>query len=66
MNLTTFGFVFPYIKEKLSSLMAYEVRTARRISGSTSLTESDYPLEIGKKAIEFYQGYFGIEYPLPR
>ncbi len=30
------------------------------------LTESDYPLEIGKKAIEFYQGYFGIEYPLPK
>ena len=30
------------------------------------LTESDYPLEIGKKAIEFYRNYFGIDYPLPK
>ncbi len=30
------------------------------------LTESNYPLEIGKKAIEFYQDYFGIDYPLPK
>ncbi|WP_337860478.1 M1 family metallopeptidase [Ferroplasma sp.] len=30
------------------------------------LTSSDYPLIIGKKAIEFFQNYFGIEYPLPK
>jgi tricorn protease interacting factor F2/3 len=30
------------------------------------LTDSDYPLEIGKKSIEFYEDYFGIEYPLPK
>jgi tricorn protease interacting factor F2/3 len=30
------------------------------------LTESDYPLIIGKKAIEYYQDYFDVEYPLPK
>ncbi len=28
------------------------------------LTASDYPLEIGKKSIEFYEDYFKIKYPL--
>ena len=30
------------------------------------LTESDYPLEIARKSIEFYEKYFGIDYPLPK
>ena len=30
------------------------------------LTESNYPLEIARKSIEFYEDYFGIEYPLPK
>ncbi len=30
------------------------------------LTKSDYPLEVGKKSIEFYEKYFDIEYPLPK
>ncbi len=30
------------------------------------LTPSDYPLEIGKKSIEFYEEYFKIKYPLPK
>ncbi|MEM0139920.1 MAG: M1 family metallopeptidase [Ferroplasma sp.] len=30
------------------------------------LTASDYPLEIAKKAIEFYENYFDIKYPLPK
>ncbi len=30
------------------------------------LTSSDYPLEIAKKAIEFYENYFNIKYPLPK
>lgn len=30
------------------------------------LTESDYPLEIARKSIEYYEDYFGIEYPLPK
>ena len=30
------------------------------------LTSSDYPLEIAKKSIEYYEDYFGIEYPLPK
>jgi len=30
------------------------------------LTKSDYPLEVAKKSIEFYEKYFDIEYPLPK
>ncbi|KJE50081.1 peptidase [Acidiplasma sp. MBA-1] len=30
------------------------------------LTQSDYPLEIAKKSIGFYEDYFNIKYPLPK
>ncbi|SMD30244.1 M1 family metallopeptidase [Picrophilus oshimae] len=30
------------------------------------LTGSDYPMEIAKRSIEFYENYFGIDYVLPK
>lgn len=31
-----------------------------------AINQSDYALEISEKALDFYERYFGIPYPLPK
>ncbi len=51
---------FDYVEDKVGSTVI------RLVTPPGRQGYADLPLEYAKKAVEFYQSYFGIDYPLPK
>ncbi len=51
---------FEYTEQKVGNI------TIRLVTPPGRQGYTDLPMEYAKKAVEFFQGYFGVDYPLPK